>query len=211
VKPAPGGTSSPIKNASWKPFTRSNQQESATDDPAEESPDTAVVSAPPAKAAPTEPHNTTTPHPVVVNASKPQPVQVRDAFLQACKDQDPHLRGQDLFHSAQSVVVYDQLQVKKVHISGNAGWAEVQIDEPISVSEKQVRKHTEHQRWALARNGFTTWELTPARNTIYLTQSTAARLLADQLAQLTATDSADTAQQKAELARLLDALLEHKP
>ena len=212
AKPAPVAASTPIRNSSWRPFTRTHEEESATNDPAsDESVESAVQSTPPAKAAPAQPQEIPAPRAIMLTASKPQPVQVREAFLQACKDQDSNLRGHDLFSSTQSVVVFDQLQVKKVHISGNAGWAEVQIDEPVSLAEKkaQVRKRTEHQRWALTRQNTTSWELTPAPNTLYLTQSTAVRLLASELAQLTERNlSPGQTQEKAQLARLLDALLE---
>jgi hypothetical protein len=109
-------------------------------------------------------------------------------------------------------VVFDHFEVKKVHITGSRGWVEVQIDELVSLTGNQaeVHKRSERQRWPLSRRDNQDWELTPSRNTIYLSQRTAERILAHELAQLTE-DSANTASrvtEKAQLARLLDVLLE---
>lgn len=205
VKHAPAVASNPIRNASWQPFFRAEEDEPATDDPE------AGESASSPKKMPGRPQQATAPRAVLVNASKPLPPQVRDAFLQICKEEEPALSGRDLFNSSQSLVIYEELRVKKVRLSGNAGWADVEIDEPVSISgqKAQTRKRTEHQRWALTRRAPASWELTPAPNTIYISQAAAVHLLADELARLTAAnDSSDPIQEKAQLARLLDALLE---
>jgi len=215
VKAPPSVTSSPIRNASWKRFARSRDDEAGTDDPSvDESTERAAEAAPPAKLEQVQPHaqpeDAPVRHAIVVSSPKPQPAQVRDAFLQGCRDAESSLRGRDLFKSSQSLVVFGQLTVKKIHLSRNDGWVEVQIDEPVSLSDKKadVRKRTEHQRWTLTRRDRTSWELTPAPNTIYVTQTTAVHLLANELAQLTeSTDSADKAEEKAQLARALNALL----
>jgi hypothetical protein len=149
----------------------------------------------------------------VVNSARPKPDQVAAAFLAACrnKEWEESGDGRDLFHSAKSVIVFDRFVVKKVHISGSEGWAEVQIDEPVSLagSKAELHKHSERQRWPLVRRTNTSWELTPSEDTIYLPHSTAARVLAHELAQITvdSPDAASQTQEKAELARLLNALL----
>lgn len=109
------------------------------------------------------------------------------------------------------MIVFDHFEVRKVHIAGNQGWAEVQIDELLSVKggKAQVHEHSERQRWPLGRRNKTSWELAPPRDTIYLPQPIAVRILAHELAQLTE-DTPNTIsgpQEKAELARLLDGLL----
>ena len=150
----------------------------------------------------------------VVHFSHPRPDQVEAAFLQACADSEEILRARDLFRSPQSLIVFDHFAVTKAHIAGNQGWAEVQIDKLVSLTDgkAEVRKHSERlfQRWPLIRRDKTSWELTPPRSTIYLPQQIAARILARQLAQLTEDrpDSTTKPQQKAELARLLNSLLQ---
>jgi hypothetical protein len=120
------------------------------------------------------------------------------------------LRGRDPFKLAQSLIVFDQFEVKKVHISGNQGWIEVQIDELVSLTRGRVEGHqqSERQRWTLRRMGNKSWTLIPLRNAIYLPRQKAERILAHDLAELaddTPGDTSDT-QKKAELARLLDVL-----
>jgi len=72
-----------------------------------------------------------------------------------------------------------------------------------------VHERSERQRWPLRRRDKTSWELTPARDTIYLPQPIAVRVLAHELAKLTEDrpDTAGRTQEKAELARVLDVLL----
>jgi hypothetical protein len=147
----------------------------------------------------------------MVHSARPKPEQVSAAFLQACTDLEQDLRGRDLFKSDQSLIVFDRFEVRKVHLRENESWAEVQIDELVSLtgSEANVRKRSERQRWPLNRRGNTGWELTPSQSTLYLPQPAAVRILAHELAQLTE-DSVDTvgrSQEKAELARALNALL----
>jgi hypothetical protein len=148
----------------------------------------------------------------VVHFSHPKPDQVEAAFLQACTASEESLRARDLFRSAQPLIVFDHFTVRKVHIAGNQGWADVQIGKLLSLTggKADVRKRSDRQRWPLIRRDKTTWELTPPRSTIYLPQQIAARILAKQLAQLTedAPDSTTKPQQKAELARLLNSLLQ---
>jgi hypothetical protein len=151
---------------------------------------------------------------VVLNFVRQKPDQVKAAFLEACNDSEEMLRGRDLFKPAQSLVVFGDFEVKKVHITGNQGWIDVQIAELVSLTggKVEVRGRSERQRWTLRRDDNKSWQLSPSRNAIYLPQHTAERILAHRLAQLTE-DPPDNAprndsgtQEKAELARLLDVL-----
>jgi hypothetical protein len=156
--------------------------------------------------------NATNPPVPVVHSVQPKPDQIDAAFLQSCADSEENLRGRDLFKSAQPVIVFEHFAVGKVHITGNQGWAEVQIDEVLFFvdGKAEARKGSERQRWPLTRRDQRSWELTPSRGTIYIPQPTAVRILSHQLAQLTedSTNRAAKPQQKAELARVLDSLLQ---
>jgi hypothetical protein len=205
-----GARSTQIRTVSWKTKVSSNTEprETATDEAASNK---AGFSA---KLAESEPVNAETPRIVLLNFVRHKPDQVQAAFLQACNDSEETLRGRDFFKSAQSLVVFGDFEVKKVHITGNQGWIEVQIDELVSLTggKVEVRKRSERQRWTLRRDDNKSWKLSPSRNAIYLRQHTAERILAHRLAQLTE-DTPDNAprntsgtQEKAELARLLDVL-----
>jgi hypothetical protein len=220
VKLGPSGVlSTSIRTASLKPAAlgRAEPREAPSDDsvPDRSVPDRSEESSnevgSSAKLAENLPLDTTTPPVPVVNSVRPKPDQVSAAFLESCKGWAESLRGRDLFQSAQPVIVFDHLEVRKVHLAGNQGWVEVQIDELLSVTggKAQVHQRSERQRWPLRRRNKTSWELAPARDTIYLPQPLAVRILAHELAQLTE-DTPNTVskpQEKAELARLLAGLL----
>jgi hypothetical protein len=215
VQPVQGGVlSASIRTASLQPAVLGNTQPrepDAEDAVADTSEGPSSETRSDAKLAENQPASTT-PRVVVVNSGRPKPDQVSAAFLNACNDSEQSLPGREFFKSALPVVVFDHFEVKKVHISGRQGWAEVQIDQLVTFtgSKAEVRKRSERQRWPLSRRDNKSWELTPTRNMIYLPQHIAERILAHDLAQLTedSSNAASRTQDKAELARLLGVLLE---
>jgi NlpC/P60 family len=223
VKSVPrGARSTAIRTASWKPPAVSGNtepHETAAEDPVPDRPEESSKSnenetGSSAKFAENQLANTETPRVVVLNFVRHKPDQVTAAFLHACNDSEQMLRGRDLFKPAQSLVVFGDFEVKKVHITGNQGWIDVQIDELVFLTggKVEVHKRSERQRWILRRDDNKSWKLTPSRNAIYLPQHTAERILAHRLAQLTEDTPDNTphntsgTQEKAELARLLDVL-----
>jgi hypothetical protein len=214
LKPMPSGVlNSVIRTASWQPMVLNDAEayESTPDGrvsgtagrPSSE----AAASAKLAKNMPVDAEA----FPIVILSSvRPKSDQVSSAFLQACNDSEEQLRGRDLFRSAESLVVFDHFEVKKVNITGNQGWIEIQLDELFSLTEgeAEIHKQSERQRWALRREDKKNWKLTPSRNAIYLPQHAAERVLAHELAQLTedTPDNASGTLEKAKLVRLLDVL-----
>jgi hypothetical protein len=215
VKTSRSVLSSSLRTASLNPTPLENagpHQPTAEDPSSDELEESSSESGPSAKLAVNRPVNTAIPSVSVVHSIHPKPDQVEAAFLQACADSEENLRGRDLFKSAQPVIVFDHFAVRKVHIAGNQGWIEVQIDELASLTggKAQVHKLSERQRWPLSRRDKTSWELAAPRGTIYVPQQIAVRILSHQLAQLTEKrpDTESRSQQKAELARVLDSLLQ---
>src|SRR5580700_6199840 len=209
IKPAAGGVNTSIQNASGQPKVLHDAQryESAPDRRVP-----AIAEASSAEFAENTPVKAAAFRVVFSSPARPKSDQVRAAFLQACNDSEELLRGSDPIKSAQSLVVFDRFEVKKVHISGNQGWIEVQIEDLVSLTggnAEVLHNGLERQRWSLRRSdNERRWKLTPSRNAIYLPQHTAERLLAHELAQLTedTQDNASGLQDKVELARLLDVL-----
>jgi hypothetical protein len=164
-----------------------------------------------AKLGETQLINPTTPRVMVINSVRPKLDQVAAAFLEACKSWEQSLYGRDLFNPAHSLIIFDHFEVKKMHLKGDQGWVEVQIDAPVSLTGNaaQVHKHSERQRWPLLRRDNASWELKPSQDAIYLPQPIAAHLLAHELSKLTedGPDTTGRTQEKAELARLLNVLL----
>ncbi len=213
LNPAQGGAvHKSIHTASWQPVLNDTEaHESAHDGRVPgTSKSNSTQSASSARPPQNQPAKSETPSVVILTSVRPKPGQVSAAYWQACNDSEEMLRGRDLFKSTQSVVVFDQFEVKKIHFTGNQGWIEIQIDELASITKGklEVREQSERQRWGLRRDDKKSWKLTPSRNAIYLPRHTAERILAHELAQL-ADDTSDNAggtQEKAEMARLLDVL-----
>jgi hypothetical protein len=211
IKPAPGGVNTSIRSASWQPIVGNDADSDEPDEGTrarDRSKDSSNESAVSARLPET---NSEISRVLVLNLARPNSGQVSTAFLQACNDSEEMLRRRDLFKSAQPLVVFDHFEVEKVHIKGNQGWIEIQIDELVSLKSgkaQMLHKGLERERWLLRREN-KRWELSPSRNAIYLPHRTAERLLAYELAQLTENTSDSTIEnrEKIELARLLDVLL----
>jgi hypothetical protein len=150
----------------------------------------------------------------VSNSAKPTPDQLSSALLKSFRDSEGALQTGDVFRMTQPLTIFDQFEVKTVRISGNQGWAEVQIHEVLSLpaAGAQINRLWERQRWALRRRDKNSWELTLPQNATYLSQEMAVRIMAHQLANLadSNSNSPTAANQKAELARLLSSLLENQ-
>lgn len=164
-----------------------------------------TASAPPQPtAAFSEPANL----PVIVTADRPTTQALRQALDAKFSDTNLNFENIDLLHSTKPVVIVENFNVKKVHVKHDQGWAEVQMNEPSSVTagETNLQRRSEKQRWPLYRNG-RDWQLELPSNAIYIPKDTAVRLLAHELATMTGRRNAPPTPQEAQLARLLDHLL----
>lgn len=199
-----GALSSSLRTASLNPVV-----EDPVSDDSEES---SIKNGSSIRLATTRVMNTPVPHVPVVHSIHPKADETGAAFLQACADSEDALRARDLLKSARPVIVFDHFAVINMHTSGNKGWVDVQIDEVLFLVDgrSEARKGLERQRWPMSRRDKTSWELRAPQDTIYVPQQIAVRILSHQLAQLTEErhDSAARPQQKAELARLLNSLLQ---
>ena len=154
------------------------------------------------------------PYVQVIRSSRPSTSQVQGALLAAFSATGQSLDGSDLFRLPQPVIVFDKFDVKKVHLTGNQGWADVSISEPSTLAggHASMKKHSERQRLSLAQRDDQSWEITLPPDAIYIPREIAVRILAHQLAALT--DSAEPGApegKKVVVARLLNLLLEPSP
>lgn len=133
--------------------------------------------------------------------------QVLERGLNANADLPPA----DILSSSKVVIIYDSFEVKKVHLKKDQGWADVQMNEPSSLigGQANLQRRSDRQRWVLIRTGKNSWEVARPRDAIYIPKEAAVRLLAHELAAITADRSRPRRDvpQEAELARLLDNLL----
>ncbi len=146
--------------------------------------------------------------PVIVTADRATPEALRQALDDKFSDANLNFGKTDLLNSTKPVIIVENFQIKKVHVKHEQGWAEVQMNEPSSLTAGQanLQRRSEKQRWPLYRNG-THWQLELPTNAVYLPKDAAVRLLAHQLAAMTGRQNAAPTQQEAQLARLLDRLL----
>lgn len=217
VESVPSGSGSVlIHTASWQPDSAEAADPTVEDSGPDESEAAAEVardSGYSAQPEQTRSANPATARSLIVNSAHPKPDQIKSAFLQTFQDSQLSDHEAELFSTAQSVIAFENFQVKKVHTSGSKGWVEVEIDEVASIagSDAEMRKHSERQQWFLSRRNSTSWEVALPQNTVYLPQPIAVKVLAHALAQLTEDnpETANTRQEKVQLARLLNGLLEN--
>lgn len=148
----------------------------------------------------------------VIGSARPSSEEVSEALLQAFNQTGEALRGQNVFNLPRPLVVASRLEVQKMKIQGDHGWATVRISESAALvaGQSSVKKRQEKQRWELRRRGPQTWEVMLPQTALYLSQHDAVAVLSHQLAAMTeATEaSSNNVRQKAQLAQLLNALLE---
>jgi hypothetical protein len=145
----------------------------------------------------------------VVHASRPKPEDVIRALVSAYNAAAQGLEARDLFQLSQSVIVFDDLKVRKVQLKRDQGWAEVEIGQPTPILSvnSTAKKHSERHHWGLVRKDRDSWELALPPNTIYVAREAAVRIVAHQLTTLTDTDPTGNRDRKVQLARLLNTLL----
>jgi len=147
----------------------------------------------------------------VIDSARPSTGEITEALSQAFSDTAEALGGQDVLALPHSLIVFDQLEVEQVRIERGQGWAEVRIKRPLPVAGGQVKhgKPPERQRWLLRHRDQNGWELVLPQGEIYLPRDAAVRLLAHQLTDIADNPEAPSGgRQKAQLARLLNALLQ---
>jgi len=147
---------------------------------------------------------------LMVRSFRPKVEVVRAAVLEQIRETGESLETQDVLKLDPVVVAFDRLEIQKVHLTGDRGWAEVRISEPLIIASRTpaASKLGGTQRWNLRRRGSDSWELALPRDAIYIPREVAVRLLAHQLAALTDAHSPGQSDRKVQLARLLNVLLE---
>jgi hypothetical protein len=124
------------------------------------------------------------------------------------------LRARDPSKLQLTVVIYERLDVERVEIKRDHGWARLQIDSKASIAGggTDLKPRREKVRWELRRTE-SGWEAVAPTDRTYVPRDVAVRHLAGQLARLTASDGAAAheelvVRQESQLANLLSALLE---
>jgi hypothetical protein len=152
---------------------------------------------------------------VSVETDRPRPDEVRAALVQHFDDTEEALEARDVLKLYPSLVAFESFEVKKVHVKGDQGWAEVQFKEPslISGNGSRDKKLAKVQRWNLHRQATDVWAVVLPPDVTFVPREVAVHLMAHQLASLTDANPTSTGRSddKARLARLLNVLLAEAP
>lgn len=159
----------------------------------------------------TEQSGATIPLTVAIQTVRPRPDQVKTALDQQFRAAGQELQSRNILAVYPALIAFDSLDIRKVQLQGDEGWAEVSIRGAVLVAgaDKRPKKKAEVQRWSLHRVADATWELTLPSDTSYIPRETAVHILAQQLAALTddSSNSAARSSQKVQLAHWLNVLL----
>jgi len=177
---------------------------------------TAVIYGPKSAQAPTAPPQV--PTSIVIAEGRKQPTrdEVAEGISELSNAAGNFLRVDDLANVSLPVVIYDQLSVEHLEFKRDHGWAHLQVDSTLSVSngETQLQKRRENVRWEL-RRAESGWEAVAPLDRSYVPRHVAVAIFAGQLARLTQNDGEEAhadavLRQEAQLASLLNALLGNK-
>ena len=146
----------------------------------------------------------------IVYSDKPHADDVRVVLLRRFGDGEQSLRETDVLRAEQPVTVFESLDVKKVHVKGNTGWAEIRFHSVSSLDQGKVKlkESTIVRRFSLTRRDPASWEVIVPADAMFVPRDAAVRIFAHQLASLTDhPDPTAGETEKAQLARLLSVLV----
>lgn len=175
----------------------------------------AVIYDLPAPVAPEMAAATEVPQSIPIATAKKLPTrdEVTEAISELSNAAGNILRASDPSSLQTPVVIYEQLNVERVEIKKDHGWARLQIDSKVSIAGGRVDVKPRHEkvRWELRRSE-SRWEAVRPADRTYVPSEVAVRNLSAQLAQLAESDGAaahreNVVRQESQLANLLSALL----
>ncbi len=153
---------------------------------------------------------------IVTRRAQPTRDEIAEAISELSNAAGNILRSDDLLKLSHPVIIFEQLRLERVEIKGERGWAHVRIDSRVLIADRRINMKRRHEkrRWELRRTA-TGWLVFTPLERVYVPSDVAVPVLAAQLALLTQNDVAfsDRAMlvgHQAQLARLLNALLEKK-
>jgi hypothetical protein len=154
------------------------------------------------------------PSSIVIGAAKkaPTPEEVASSISQLAVAAANALSADDALKTPLPIVIVTQLNVSRLEIKRDHGWAYLQVSAVGSISGGTFRpeRRDEEVRWPLKRTK-SQWEAIAPADRVYVQQDVAIKNLAAQLARLTAGDAASrdrgVVQRESELANLVAGML----
>jgi hypothetical protein len=154
------------------------------------------------------------PSSILMGSARHQPTQddLADAISELNNAAGDMLRQTDFAQLGKTVIIYDELMVRRVKVKGERGSAYMRMESWVAINGGRIEKKRRHEkfRWKFARTP-QGWELDAPKDRVYVPRDAAIRALAERLALLTK-DPALSANLSAEIqiVRVLSALVEGK-
>jgi hypothetical protein len=128
---------------------------------------------------------------VVAAANRPTDEEVGEAISEFNSTAGNLLRGWPPADPKRIVLVYDQLNVERVELKRDRGWARVEVEGRLSIAGERLegKRRSEKLRWELRRTP-QGWQLLAPTNHTNVPRDVAVRVLAGQLAFLTQSEAA---------------------
>lgn len=156
------------------------------------------------------------PSSIVISTEQQKPTadEVGDAIAQLTNTEARVLQTDEPLRVPEPLVIFDELRVERIEIKRDKGWAHLQIDSRVRITDDgaDFKHRHEKARWELRRseNGWTA--VVPA-GTRYVARDAAVQALAAQLAEMTQSERSIHHEetiigQEARIVNLLGALLE---
>ena len=138
---------------------------------------------------------------------KPGTKDVTQAIAGLGNESAAILKSGDFARLSLPVVIFDQLQVEKLELKRDKGWAQVRIDYRVELNHEQLnaKQRSEKRRWELRRTE-DGWVAFVPQDRVYVQAAAATRILSERLYMLSRKNSSNTRIQQASLAHLLDAV-----
>jgi hypothetical protein len=128
---------------------------------------------------------------VIAAANRPTDEEVGEAISEFTSAAGNLLRGWPPADPKRFVLVYDQLNVKRVELKRDRGWVRAEVEGRLSIAGERLegKRRREKLRWELRRTP-QGWQLQAPSNRAYIPRDVAVRVLAEQLALLTRNEAA---------------------
>ena len=145
----------------------------------------------------------------IIDSAKPQAREVTQALTLSFRGDANALREGDVFRLTRPLIVYSQLEAKRVKIHGRVGQVQVQVTAMVSLDGGQVNSKAwqQMQSWTIRRRDNRSWELLLPQDAIYISRDTVILVLAHQLSLLANAEPAANLRQRSQLLKMLNAVL----
>ena len=128
---------------------------------------------------------------VIAAANQPTDEEVGEVISEFNNAAGNLLRGWPAADPKRPVLVYDQLNVKRIELKRDRGWVRAEVEGRLSIAGERLegKRRREKLRWELRRTP-QGWQLQAPSNRAYIPRDVAVRVLAEQLASLTRNEAA---------------------